>query len=230
MADGGGREEAFARLASAWADPSFRRAMSALVSLDVDQLSRLGKVLQAGFSDEREVVARVEIGQSQSHGIGLLVAGVTYLQTVRAEEDLSADQLLAWLREVSATATEDTAVAGMSVHIEQKREALIHLLEQEPKPEGMFRRARVQHSVLPTLEAMELSLDYRVDTPMDNPDAAGLVPVIIARASFDEPVSSGRSTVFQIPDEVLRGILEEVERVRRVEERVSDALPRELIQ
>lgn len=89
---------------------------------------------------------------------------------------------------------------------------------------------RAQESVLPVLVNMGVDVDFRAVQPYKGETTlAQVVPVLIVRLTFDEPIGGSESIVFQVTDDHvddLIGLLRSAEKVRRT---LLQQLPKNMV-
>lgn len=140
----------------------------------------------------------------------------------RAVEQFTSVETMLELLEDLIGREDESAVASYRSIVPQ----LSQLLFRSPEELRERRRLDLQHSAIPTLEDIEVEVDFRlVPQPESDEETVQFVPVVLVRLSFDEPVLNGNDAFyFQAHPEVVNDLEEKVAELRRQLKRGSDAL------
>jgi len=198
----------FERLRTLWSVQSFRRTVAQLAQLSSEQLNQLRARTDGGFEldDADQVVPDVSPADSVQ-----LVAALSELYEPRLR-GTTPDQVLDELQGLAKRESRDLP-HDFSEILARQRPALLTLLSPRPEYDRTNWREITQRSGLPALEDVSLFVDLRVTTL--GGQGSQLVPVVVARLEFDEPISSaGLSIAFQVPDSALTVLREALERLQ----------------
>jgi hypothetical protein len=136
------------------------------------------------------------------------------------------------LRQLRDQASEDVSYASeirSFLESDAKRQALRNLIDERPAYERRLERRAAQAAALPSLEEFSLFLDYRVLEGETEGSLKKLVPVVLARLTFDEPLQGSDVVAFQISDEFLETMAEEIARIRSLLEKMQGEFQERLL-
>lgn len=192
-----------------WPSRSFRSAVKDLLSLSPDHLKSLAEATETGF--ELPLDRAGEYGLSEER-FSLVLAALETLYVQAKEDERGIEGLLEELSSlISQTPTE---FEGLD--LSQKRDLLPNLLTPRPAYDLKERRQAAQRSVLPTLDGLFLAVDLRIVENAANAGQRELFPILLARFQFDEAVQGGDTVTFQLTEEHLVDLENEITRVRRL--------------
>jgi hypothetical protein len=191
---------------SLWDAASFRSAVKDLLSLSASELEQLRTLTQAGF----DIPPNQNFGLSQQR-FALAIAAASALYTLQRNET---QDVVGELDELVARSPDEFGDTDFS----SRWEALRRLIATRPEMEEKRQLRAIEHSMLPALEVFGLSLDVRVWEAAEGAELR-LVPVILARLQFDEPVQSGDVVTFQLSPAELDSLQDELDNARRLLER-----------
>ena len=208
-----------ARLSLYWADPAFRSGVSKILSLSGSDLVHLRSLTEESF----ESTNLRDFEQRFSSDDLRLISFV--LQTLYLESQAagSPEQVVQQLQELTSKDGSDASARKASLDLQEKRDAFGQLLTERPRFQRRLERRAAQEAAFPSLERLFLFLDYRVVE--DSPELpAKLVPVIMARLSLDEPIQKSDTIAFQISDDLLSSLSDEIQRIRKLLQRTQKQL------
>ena len=182
-------------MAVAWADAKFRRGLEALLGETPPALAQFGAEFDtpsaAGALGADSARRRL---REDAYGVW------RFLQRQQEIAHASADQMIDWMLALARPFDRDAGEHSLHELIAAGRGHLVAFLEA-PAPPSLTTTGVAQRRMLPALETLLLQLDYRVVTTNGR---TRLIPAILARARFDEPVSASVDDVsFQIPQDTL---------------------------
>lgn len=176
-------------LTDLWSITSFRQAFLELSEADEDQLQQLVKYVEAQLVGEPLVDDAALLNKETRRFVPVLQA----LVQIRNSDGL--DDLIADLERLTDGSSSDKLIP------------LIRRLLSEGDAERDRRRIHeVQHSVLPLLERMTISVDFRTAPASRDHSPAVVVPVLLVSMAFDEQIGGNESIVFQVPDRVAKDL------------------------
>jgi hypothetical protein len=187
-------------LTSLWRYASFQQAATKLVQLPSDALADYADASENSFEIDARLVAKYKLEPLDAE-LAESAARAIYETTSRAEIRPSPDEVVAELEEVTATQLDDDS-----------REQLIRLFRPRPGYDQRRITELTSRSVMPVLDSVGASIDIRAVYHGDRvTGASALVPVILVRFEFDEPVLGGSSSVaFQMPAPFVGRLQEEL--------------------
>jgi hypothetical protein len=196
-----------------------------------DFRSDFGSVLDSGaVGIAEELVQRADYVRSSSiddvlgAGRGDGVKTILALRLIALREGLSGGEFASSLLEASRD-YQDLDLASFEEHLDDWS----NLLDPDDSDLARIRRLTVERSLLPVLESHELTIDVRVGSMVAD-ESLDLVPVVVARLEFDEPVGAGgRATVFQMPIGALADLKSSIELVEGQLEHVAGRLADDLL-
>lgn len=101
------------------------------------------------------------------------------------------------------------------------------LLHEDPKTESQRLVGQTQTSTLPVVVGMDIDVDFRAAPPTEGRPVQ-LVPVVVVRMMFDEPVGGSDVIVFQVPDERISELIQELRSADRTRGQVLAKLSDDL--
>jgi hypothetical protein len=176
-------------------------------------MQNLGELVGSGIPEVDKVREATGIREWNDERLLNAAAALGFLQIATSGSGIRGGQIVAWLEEIAASAT-DQDQAGIQVVslLPSRREELAEVADRGLTLTRAVTRSQAQRSVFPALEDIALSVDLRTT---EIGGEIQFVPVILARARLDEPiVMSGNQVCFQIPDDVLELLAAELEEVR----------------
>ena len=208
---------ALAQIAVAWADARFRRGLEALLGENPTSLAQLGEEADSpsatgalgSDSDRRK-------DREEAYGVW------RFLQRQKELAHASGGQMIDWMLTMALPFDHD--VGGQSLHqrISVSRATLEDFLEA-PTPPSLTTTGVAQRRMLPALESLLLQLDYRV---VPTKGRIRLVPAILARARFDEPVGASEEEIsFQVPQDTLDALETALRDIRQQIEDLAVVVP-----
>ncbi|MFC5382155.1 hypothetical protein [Aquipuribacter nitratireducens] len=197
------------QLADLWRAPSFREALTAILTSD----GPLYEKVRARLDDPSPPVNTYEQDSDHTTEMGMIVALATAEALVAARNIDGIDQVIDDLEHLFPE--DKRAIA---------RERTRALLEDTPS-EKMTRLVEgVRNTALPILEASSVQLDFR--TVYEPGDGVLLVPVFLARLAFDEAAVTGNVAVFQFDLESFEELSSALERAKRRLAEAREFIPR----
>lgn len=196
-------------LIALWEDsPAFRSALRSLLSLNVDGLEAVRQATQTDFRRSAQKLADEDAVGLSSEELPAAIAALETVYGIQAAVNGTPQQTVDVI--LGLIETPDGVGGG---GIAEKAEALIRLFEQRPDFDKRERRESAQRLFFPVLETSSFGLDLRVvDFDGDNV----LVPVVVARLSFDEAVQAGAAISFQFTDRSLIDLELEIQRIKQL--------------
>ena len=192
-----------------WDIPSFRRSFRDLATVDGDLM---------------ELAQRAARGDAGAEDDGL--------GDERAQEFRNAQAVLETLRRIFETEGRVELLEDLiEVAGDEGRFVATQLdafLSEEPERAEERLVQRAQYGVLPVATGLSAHVDFR--TMRGAEDRTLLVPVIVLRLDFDEPIAGGSdAVVFQLPDEGFAEFASVLKRAEVMRSEMIDALPAALL-
>jgi hypothetical protein len=203
----------FDRLRVYWRQSGFRLALADLITLPPGQMAALQKLTTRSF--EVPSAAADDFGMDQRR-FSLMTAALRTLYRITSDEGTQASPVLNEIRKLAA-AMDDPRMKTVVVALDTQAQAIQQLLSPRSEYDRARQRDSVQRQALPALEDVSFWVDLRAT---GEGSQLKLVPVVLARLSFDEPIQAGAGDIaFQIPDSVLATLREQI---RQLEAQVVD--------
>jgi hypothetical protein len=192
-----------------WPDPSFRKPIGDLLNLTPTQMETLRGLTDKSFELSGDAAKQFGL-DATDFSLALTLLRTLY---IGAREEGEA-AVLEQLTQLAASRT-DADARALATNLAAKRKEFGALLELRPEVERRARLAAIQRAGMAALEEAALFVDLRI---VDGGDWK-MVPVVLARLNFDEPIQVGASSVtFQIPDAALSSLIEQLERAQKTAE------------
>jgi hypothetical protein len=189
-----------------WSDPTFRKSAGDLLRLTPAQMQALRNLTDKTFEVPGDVGTQFGLDPAEFR-FALILLRALYVGARDEGESAILDQL----GRLAATRT-DSEATTLANNLESKRREFAALLEFRPQVELNARRGAVQRSGMAALEDVNFYVDLRI---ADDGADWKVVPVILARLNFDEPVQVGANSVtFQIPDAILATLKQQLDRAQ----------------
>lgn len=198
------------RLPLYWADPAFRAALYKLLSFSDEELAKLRHLTAESFELRESKGLSVDLNEDQLRLVGAA------LETMYLESRAigSPARVIETLQESTGQNVSYASEIRSFLESSEKQSALIDLLSERPDYERRLERRVAQEAALPSLERLNFFLDYRVIEDGSQEIPGKLVPVIVARLTLDEPIQGSDAVTFQISDERLLYMTQEIQRIR----------------
>ncbi len=208
-----------------WRDEAFRSALADLLSLPPSLLTRLRQLTSGSFDLPSGTAAEFQLDESRFNRA--LAAARTLYQTAREEGDPEV-AVVAELRRIASAST-DPKAKELALSLDAKRDLLLELLAARPAYDRDQRRDLVQRLALPALEEVGFFVDLRTTRdPATN--EVKLVPVVLARLGFDEPIQAGGGALsFQVPDSALAALRNQLDQLGKTLDDVRSRLTEQLL-
>jgi hypothetical protein len=186
-----------------WSDASFRASAGNLLSLTPAQMETLRQLTDKSFEVSSDAAKQFDLNPTDFR-FALIFLRALYVGAREEGEAAILDQL----GRLAASRT-DSEARALANNLESKRKEFSALLELRPQVELNTRRAAVQRYGMAALQDVNFFVDLRIAE--DGTDWK-VVPVVLARLNFDEPIQPGSNSVtFQIPDAVLATLRQQLE-------------------
>jgi len=194
-----------------WRITSFRRAVGALLDLD-----------EATVSELRQ---RRAADPGSSPPPGLQVDEAIWKDAVAA---LGALYDLAAGLGVSSVVTELAELMGLDPQSDSRMKLLLTWLQPTRHDSETQSALRAQASFLPVLTSASATVDFRT-TEVANEGDLKLVPVLVVRVNFDEPVSGSEAIVFQVNPAGLNEVIQKLQEALTQADTLTAQLPDGLV-
>ncbi len=194
-------------LAGVWEDAGFRSAVRGLLLLSDDVLDQVAQIAAMGpAAGSKAALEQGVDSDDEVHAIAVL----SFLLQQQQRQSIDTESLISELEERVAESGEEFS----DVDFGARKDRLAAILKN---PEYVRKQQYnvVQHQIFPTLQRVAGAIDLRVDERGD--EGPRVVPVVILRLEFDEAVNGSRAISFQLSDEsvaLLENELEELKSLR----------------
>lgn len=186
-------------LSEAFDHSTFRRALRDLLNLSPGDLRALAEIEFDDMDSVAEAFAGLDLLSDDTEAPPAALF-------LRLNSDESPEAFVREIRQLAADHPEFEDVDFSAIE-----ESLLAFLVPGKDTRRNLHIRKMQHSVFPTMESAELTVDLRVVHSEDG--KTRLVPVVVARMWFDEPVLTSNAAIsFQIDEKVLTRLKEAVDR------------------
>jgi hypothetical protein len=194
----------FNRLASLWALSDFRQSIGAVVALEAETHLLLRRLTDADFAVSD--AAALDVDPTELANV-LAASRELYDSTL---DGAAAEDVLDELTQLAAINGADLP-PNFQDQLAARRSSLLVLLSPRDEYNRRQWRETVQRSGQAALDGVSLFVDLR---PTTISGSSRLVPVILARLEFDEPIQTlSRAVVFQVSDSGLKELRAAMERL-----------------
>jgi len=188
-------------------------------------MAKLRERTSAGFNLPNEQAKDFTLA---SDAFALALAMLSVLYQSGHEEGQSPSAVLEQVRRIVSASREPEAKT-LATDLESKRDDLLNLLAERPEYNRNQRIESVQRVAFPALADAHFWIDLRV-TGEGQGNEVKLVPVVLARFRFDEPLSSAADSIaFQLPDSALSLLRDQLTRLEKRMSEVQKRLASELL-
>jgi len=191
-----------------WQDATFRAAIGRLIELSEPELSELDRLTQDDLVLPADVKSNFQIDPSE---LEFAFLALRTMYEIARDEAGSPRSLLDELVGLAHRGSDSASVA-ISQKLEAKRPIIEELIRIRPAHERLAKRRSAQTDALPSLDRTKLTVDLRLVDMGE--DGRRLVPVVLARLFFDETLNGNPTVTFQLTDESLKQLEQELRAVR----------------
>lgn len=142
---------------------------------------------------------------------------------VEGQKFIEAARAFGTLTDVGRREDHDKMVSDLLPHMPGvDSRSLLTLLEEGPEELERAQGRRLRDSINPILTTTKYAVDLRLVKPNDETQ---LAPVVMARFSFDEPITGSDSITFQMSAEALPVLISELQDLQHQVAELSEQLP-----